>query len=69
MTMFYTDYYGLSIDSSIYLSSIGTQSKTLPYGTSVASPSVLSGSAHEAGLRPTSYMPPLGCSREAIKER
>lgn len=66
-TMFNTDRYALSIDSSIYVSSIWTQGKTLPYSTSAAYPSVLSGSAHEAGLRPTSYMPPLGCNHVAIK--
>lgn len=49
------------------VSSSWTLKHTLAYSTPAAFPAGLSGSAHEAGLRPASYRPPLDSNSVAVK--
>lgn len=48
-------------------SSSWTLNRTLACSTPAVSPTGLSGSAHEAGLRPAPYRPPLDSNSAAVK--
>lgn len=49
------------------VSSSWTLKRRLAYSTPAAPPAGLSGSAHEAELRPASYRPPLDSNSVAVK--